>query len=306
MTDDELIVDADVVDDDAPSTPPPASVEVEAPIPPPAFAPTGSTELITARGPADLVRRATRIANALDRVIKDRELRVNMGTRAKPRWHIEVEGWQTLGTLLGLATILRDGYPRPLGPPVRYRARVEHFVGRGDERRLDRITTYDVDGHSYEAVVDVFRGSTLIASARGRCDRTEARWARADEYAVASMAQTRATSRALKQAAGWIVALAGYESTPSAEVDPRAGSTGPAYGPPADDELLGKCKGAIGWLIGAGADEEGHEQIEDVLTKLQTASDGYLPHVVATAVRTIALDLRDRQTNAGDAGTTEG
>lgn len=318
----EPIVDATVVEDDAE----PGGVQSlradhpqdeyernpSAPAPGSALVPSGSTALIDARGPRELVRKATKIADELHAIIVAQGFRVDMNRgRGQPRWHIEVEGWQTLATLLGLAPLLRDGYPRPLGPPVRYTARVEHYEGRGDQRRLARITTYEVDGHSYEAIVDVYRGPVLLSSAKGRCDRTEERWARADEYAVASMAHTRATSRAVKQAAGWIVALAGYQTTPAAEVDVRTES-GPPYGPPAAPDLEARVRRAVAWLLavprrtdGEPVDEEAFELVQDAVTALVGEADGYLPHVLARGVIRLAADVKTHRQPAQERAASQ-
>ena len=43
-------------------------------------------------------------------------------------------------------------------------------------------------------------------------------WSGRDDYALRSMAQTRAVSKALRLPLGFIVALAGYEATPADEM----------------------------------------------------------------------------------------
>ena len=40
-----------------------------------------------------------------------------------------------------------------------------------------------------------------------------------DEYAVASMAQTRAVGKAFRMKIGWLLKIAGYETTPAEEMD---------------------------------------------------------------------------------------
>jgi hypothetical protein len=56
-----------------------------------------------------------------------------------------------------------------------------------------------------------------IAAAEAECLRAERRWAQADDYAVRSMAQTRATSKALRLPLGFVIQLAGFEATPADE-----------------------------------------------------------------------------------------
>lgn len=257
-----------------------------------------STTLIDARSPDELIEKATAIATALDAVIKAQGLRVNMGTQAKPRWHVEVDGWMTLGTLLG--SVAELDYARPLCAPetgrperIQYTARVEHFQGKGNDRRLVKVTTYDVDGFSWEARVRIVRNGVTVGTGESICSRKEPRWSTADDYAVKSMAITRATSRAYKQAAGWIVALAGYEATPAAEVDPHTGEALP-YGPAAAGQVSAGLKRAAAYLYDAElADEETYQVVEDWQTALCGLTNGYVPEVVARAVIRLAHGVRE-------------
>lgn len=72
----------------------------------------------------------------------------------------------------------------------------------------------------YEARALVRRNGEIISSAEGMCTRDERRWRDADEYAVRSMAQTRTSAKALRNAFGWVAELAGYASTPLEEMPP--------------------------------------------------------------------------------------
>lgn len=70
----------------------------------------------------------------------------------------------------------------------------------------------------FEARAVVYQNGQVISSAEARCMRSEKRWGTADEYAVNSMAQTRASAKALRNAFGWVAELAGYQSTPAEEM----------------------------------------------------------------------------------------
>jgi hypothetical protein len=302
------VADADVVDgtvvDDDPGLAAAAATGTEmVPVPPAA-----AHALIAAPNPAAMIEQATAIATACAAIIERQGMRVNMGTRDKPRWHVEVEGWQTLGTLLGLTPALEWARPwvsPETGKPdrVRYTARVEHYEGRGQQRRIARVTTYDVDGYSWEARLVIRRGEHVFGEAEALCSRKEARWGRADDYAIKSMAITRATSRAYKQAAGWVIALAGYEATPAAEVDPNTGQVLP-YGPDASGDLIARLRKAGGYLIaGDTADEETYEAVQDWITAVHGDTGGYVPAVVARAVVRLAVAARDANTTDPSGGT---
>lgn len=75
--------------------------------------------------------------------------------------------------------------------------------------------------NGYEARALVKRNGEVISSAEGMCTRDEKRWKDADEYAVRSMAQTRTSAKALRNAFGWVAELAGYSGTPAEEEMPR-------------------------------------------------------------------------------------
>lgn len=93
----------------------------------------------------------------------------------------------------------------------------------------------------FEARAIVTQNGQVISSAEARCMRSEKRWGTADEYAVNSMAQTRASAKALRNGFGWVAELAGYSSTPAEEM-PGAYDTSPIRDnakvvSTADDEL---------------------------------------------------------------------
>jgi hypothetical protein len=58
-----------------------------------------------------------------------------------------------------------------------------------------------------------------VGAAEAMCTTNEGRWRKADPYAVRSMAQTRAVSKALRLPLGFIMQLAGYSPTPAEEID---------------------------------------------------------------------------------------
>lgn len=71
----------------------------------------------------------------------------------------------------------------------------------------------------YEARAIVIRDGVTISSAEAMCTRTEKNWRDRDEFMLKSMAQTRASAKALRQAFGWVAELAGMKTTPAEEMD---------------------------------------------------------------------------------------
>lgn len=74
------------------------------------------------------------------------------------------------------------------------------------------------DGWEARALVIDKRTGIEVAAAESMCLRSERSWAKRDEFAVRSMAQTRASGKALRLALGYIVTLAGWEALPAEEI----------------------------------------------------------------------------------------
>ena len=79
----------------------------------------------------------------------------------------------------------------------------------------------------------------MIGAAESGCYRDENRWRNAERHALKSMAQTRATSKALGQVLRWIPELAGYSGTPAEEMPPDDSSPAPSRTHPPVAEILG-------------------------------------------------------------------
>jgi hypothetical protein len=71
----------------------------------------------------------------------------------------------------------------------------------------------------YEARSVVLQHGRTISAAEASCFRSEKNWAKRDEFALKSMAQTRAGSKAMRNAFGWVAELANLPSTPAEEME---------------------------------------------------------------------------------------
>ena len=187
---------------------------------------------VQASSPQNVIDRAKPVASALAGIINDRHL----FTKINGKKYVQVDGWATLGAMLGVL-------PR--------------------EVRSEKLE------NGYEAYVELIRTSDgmVIGGASAICTRDERNWKTRDDYALKSMAATRATGKAYRLCFSWIMNLAGYESTPAEEMieaevveakpkpKPKAGisldesenivgdSDGKRYGDLSDDELRGKLAG---------------------------------------------------------------
>jgi hypothetical protein len=158
---------------------------------PPAAPPT----LFGTSDPRLALERMADVATVLVDVIRDRKLIVSISGRE----HLTAEAWTTLGGMLGVVPIIT--WTRPLED------------GSGWEARAEART---LDGR-------------IVGAAESMCTRTEQHWRGRDEYALRSMAQTRAISRALRAPLGQIVRIAGYDPTSAEEIpaQPAASRSGP-------------------------------------------------------------------------------
>lgn len=148
--------------------------------------PDHSATLFRTDDPVEVLTRATEVADALAPAIEQRKLFASISGKK----HITVEGWTTLGAMLGVTPIC-----------VWTRKTDDGWEARVEARTLDGRT---------------------IGAAEAQCTRSEAMWANRDDYALRSMAQTRATSKALGSVLRFVVTLAGYSGTPAEEM-PRDG-----------------------------------------------------------------------------------
>lgn len=133
--------------------------------------------------PDEVIMRAVKVADALKSVITQKGL----VKKIQGREFIEIAGWQTLGSLVGVTT------------SCEWTRRVE-------------------DPNGWEARVVVLRNGVQVGAAEAQCTRDEKSWSNRDEYALRSMSQTRACSKALRSVLGFIAVIAGYEDTPASEV----------------------------------------------------------------------------------------
>lgn len=138
--------------------------------------------------PAQIMAQATEVADVLTDLLRKKKL--TMGIRG--REHVLVEGWTALGSLLGVYPVVEWTRPvtNPEGQPNGWEARVEAKTLTG----------------------------IVVGAAEAQCTRDERMWRSREDYALRSMAQTRATSKALRLPLGFIVSLAGYEATPAEEM----------------------------------------------------------------------------------------
>jgi hypothetical protein len=105
---------------------------------------------------------------------------------------VNVEGWQYAGSRLGILPV------------------VEELTNLSDEHEI-----------KYKAQVKLLnlRTEQVVGSGFAICSNKENGKKYYQEFAIASMAQTRAIGKAYRNILAWIIRAAGYEPTPAEEMD---------------------------------------------------------------------------------------
>jgi hypothetical protein len=164
---------------------------------------------------------------------------------------------------------------------TRYTVKERRTTGEGPEREVTE-REFDVEGYDYEARTVA---GLVVGTGEASCSRKESRWAQADDHAVKSMAQTRATSKALKAATGWLMVLAGYKATPAEEMpDQDEEERIAAWAQPAGGALLEQARTAVREL--------GGPQAGLLARKITAACGETLPQGVARALAYVAAARR--------------
>ena len=150
-----------------------------------------ATGLFGTTEPVAVVEKAKAVANALKDVISKQGLISKISNKEYPR----CEAWTLLGTMLGVYPVL--------------------------------IWTHPVEG-GWEARVEArTRDGAIVGAAEAQCLRGEKNWGNRDDFALRSMAQTRATAKCLRMPLGFVMTLAGYEATPAEEMMAEPAKTHP-------------------------------------------------------------------------------
>ena len=128
---------------------------------------------------------------AMSAVLKSHVIKQNLYTNIKGKNYVHIEGWQFAGGMMGLI------------PKV---AKVENLSNDKEVK--------------WKADVELVNAKTGQAVSYGFaiCSSKETTKKGFDEYAILSMAQTRAVGKAYRNLIGWVMKLAGYEGTPSEEM----------------------------------------------------------------------------------------
>ena len=129
-----------------------------------------------------------KLSTELSQLIKEKGLSSNI----QGKQFVNVEGWQFAGASLGLMPIITSTQDLSNETSIKYMATCE----------VRNITT-----------------GTVVATGIALCSNAEKTKRFFDEYAILSMAQTRAIGKAYRNLLAWLMKAAGFEATPAEEMD---------------------------------------------------------------------------------------
>lgn len=144
--------------------------------------PVVQSGLFGTNDPAAVMEKAGQIATVLKGVLRQQKLISTISGKEYPK----CEAWTLLGTMLGVFPVLVWTRQLPNGWEARVEART--------------------------------KGGEVIGAAEAECLRTERNWSSRDDFALRSMAQTRATAKCLRMPLGFVMTLADLEPTPAEEM----------------------------------------------------------------------------------------
>ena len=137
---------------------------------------------------------ATNVANCLAPLVREQGLTVKgLNAKDKEAEYVTVEGWEVLGTMLGIVpdTRIVEEMKNDKGRVIGFKARATLY----QNPQLD-------DGKIV--------GGTVLSTAEAYCTKDDFQ---KKFFSMASMAQTRALGKAYRMALSWIMKMAGFEGT---------------------------------------------------------------------------------------------
>lgn len=133
------------------------------------------------------LEQATRAAKLLKHAMMQKKKPFILNDEIYP----ELEDWEMCGQFFGCtARIISDRY----------------------------VTEYGAVGFEATATINRIKDGNEVGRATAMCLMDEDRWSGKPLYAIRSMAQTRACSKAFRLVFAWILVLAGYKPTPADEI----------------------------------------------------------------------------------------
>lgn len=125
------------------------------------------------------------------KTLKSHIVKYKLYTNIKGKAYAHVEGWQFAGGMLGVFAKIEKVERLSTDKEIKWLA----------EAKTYRVSTGEIVGGGFAL-----------------CSNKEENKGSNDEYAILSMAQTRAVGKAFRNSLSWVMKLSGYEGTPAEEM----------------------------------------------------------------------------------------
>jgi len=223
--------------------------------------PSSERNLFHTDDPVQVLAAAKRVATALKTELEEADMVRTIGGRPG---YVLAEGWQTLAAMLGLT--VRIAWTRPLEDGTGFAARAEVLTADG----------------------------RTIGGAEALCSGDERNWSRRDASAKLSMAQTRATTKALRTVLAFVMTLSGHEATPAEEMAQASEPELPAWAQPADKKQIGRGGKALVTILRESREAAPTDgMLRFIGNGIREMCDGDMPVCVAAALELVAAAIED-------------
>lgn len=144
-------------------------------------------EIVVAKTPSGIVNEGIAMAKTLQTIVMQRK----GGLVVNGKRYLQYEDWQTLARFFGLTV------------------------------KTGNVEVVEINGRKgVKAKAEVLNSvGALVGSAEAFCMDDEKKWTSKPFFQKASMAQTRAGAKALRNLLGWVAVLGGFAGTPAEEID---------------------------------------------------------------------------------------
>lgn len=164
----------------------------------------------------------------------------NLSTTIQGNKHAHVEAWGFAAMCFGYSHLIKETIPlhrtgdtlvvhykevQKYSGGKQYKKEVPSFVQVVESGNIipqpeEGVTRTLIKPYfSYKAIAELVKDGEMVGTGEAICSNAESKKIDFDEYAVLSMAQTRAVGKAYRLKLGFVFKLSGFQGTPAEEMD---------------------------------------------------------------------------------------
>ena len=202
-----------------------------------------SLATVALRAPQDIIQEASERAKALKEMVEKTHGSIQIGGNE----HLRIEAWTTIADFYGCKVQTVDA---------------------------QAVEVFGTKGFKAMASVVHVASSRVVTTAEAYCLQDEPTWTDKALFQLASMAQTRAASKACSLAFRWVVVLSGFDATPAEEMagikvalpEPQTLDLGlMPFGKHKGKRLADVPTDYLGWLLGDLKEKQKRPELQEAL-----------------------------------------